>query len=48
MGRFRFDFVLQQRRNEDKAMDNEKQNENEEHYLGLALPGTGAAPRVVF
>ena len=37
MGRFRFDFVLQQRRNEDKAKENEKQNENEKHRLGAAL-----------
>ena len=39
MSRFRFDFVLQQRRNEDKAKENEKQNENEKHCLGPALPG---------
>ena len=37
IGRFRFDFVLQQRRNEDKAKGNEKQNENEKHCLGAAL-----------
>ena len=37
VGRFRFEFVLQQRGNENKTEQNGKQNENEKHCLGLAL-----------